>query len=73
MRLKNNRLHQLHNISVLFFLLVLNYLAGCTILSVATDTAGVAVGVAGVAVKATGAVVGAVIPDDDEDKEDDNQ
>lgn len=53
------------------FVLVLLSSSGCTAIAVVDAVASTAVGVAKVAVKGTTAVVGAVIPDGDDEKDKD--
>lgn len=53
-------------------LLIPAILTGCTAVTVAGATVGAALAVTGVAVKTTGAAVGAVIPDGDQENEEQN-
>lgn len=54
---------------IIIFLTIMQ-LSGCTVLSVVDAVASAAIGVATIGVKGTTAVVGAVIPDGDDDDDD---
>lgn len=57
----------------ILLLLSLNQISGCTLISIADTVASAAIGTVKIGVKGTAAVIGAVIPDgDDEDEDDDD-
>lgn len=58
------------SIKHLLFLLSLNQISGCTLISIADTVASTVIGTVKIGVKGTTAVIGAVIPDGDEEDDD---